>query len=197
MNPNPLDSSTFFSRQHTQIQIKDNPLSFYGRFGRLSYIAWNGFFNLIFFFSIITISLVIGIFNFSTQSLDSNFINALTGFGGFGFLIVFILYTYFNIVITARRFHDMNLSAWWMLLFFIPIVNFVLFFFLILVSGTHGSNRFGAQRSSAVWEKILAWFMIILSVLSIFATGSLISYLMGSGQIDTPTEIIQQSSDYF
>ena len=197
MNPNPLESSNFFSRQQQPQTTQDKPLSIHGRFGRLSYIAWYGFLNLISFFAAIAVSLTMGIFNLSTQSLDSDFVNALTGMAGFGFFIIFVLYTYFNIVITARRFHDMNFSGWWMLLFFVPLVNLILFLFLILGSGTNGTNRFGAQRVSAVWEKILAWFMIILSALSIFATASLVSYMMGSGQIENPTEIIEKSSDYF
>lgn len=45
--------------------------------------------------------------------------------------------------------------------------------------------------------KILAWFMIIITVLSIFGTGSLVSYMMGSGQLETPTEILEKSTDYF
>ena len=98
MNPN--QSSNFFSRQQTQ--IKDNPLSLNGRFGRLSYIAWYGFLNLITFFAVIALSLALGIFNLSTQSLDSHFIDTLTGLGGLGFLINSVLYFYFILVIHKK-----------------------------------------------------------------------------------------------
>ena len=193
MNPN--QSSNFFSRQQTQ--IKDNPLSLNGRFGRLSYIAWYGFLNLITFFAVITLSLALGIFNLSTQSLDSHFIDTLTGLGGLGFLIISVLYFYFNLVIQIRRFHDMNRSGWLILLFIVPLVNIFLFFYLLLGSGTQGINHYGPQRISAIWEKILAWFMIVISVLSILGTGSLMSYMMGAGQLETPTEILEKSTDYF
>ncbi|MDY6449491.1 DUF805 domain-containing protein [Acinetobacter faecalis] len=193
MNPN--QSSNFFSRQLTQIQ--DNPLSLNGRFGRLSYIAWYGFLNLITFFAVIALSLALGIFNLSTQSLDSHFIDTLTGLGGLGFLIISVLYFYFNLVIQVRRFHDMNRSGWFILLFIVPLVNIFVFFYLLLGSGTQGINHYGPQRISAIWEKILAWFMIVISVLSILGTGSLMSYMMGAGQLETPTEILEKSTDYF
>lgn len=188
-------SSNFFSRQQPHVQ--DSPLSLKGRFGRLSYIAWYGFLNLIAFFAFIALSLTLGIFNLSTQSLDSHFIDTLTGLGGLGFLVISVLYIYFNLVIQIRRFHDMNHSGWLILLFLIPLVNIFLFFYLLLGSGTSGSNRYGPQRDNATWEKILAWFMIIITVLSIFGTGSLVSYMMGSGQLETPTEILEKSTDYF
>ncbi len=193
MNPN--ESSNFFSRPQTQIQ--DNPLSLNGRFGRLSYIAWYGFLNLITVFAVIALSLALGIFNLSTQSLDSHFIDTLTGLGGLGFLIISVLYFYFNLVIQVRRFHDMNHSGWLILLFILPLVNIFVFFYLLLGSGTQGINHYGPQRISAIWEKILAWFMIVITVLSILGTGSLMSYMMGAGQLETPTEILEKSTDYF
>ena len=193
MNPN--ESSNFFSRPQTQIQ--DNPLSLNGRFGRLSYIAWYGFLNLITVFAVIALSLALGIFNLSTQSLDSHFIDTLTGLGGLGFLIISVLYFYFNLVIQVRRFHDMNHSGWLILLFILPLVNIFVFFYLLLGSGTQGINHYGPQRISAIWEKILAWFMIVISILSILGTGSLMSYMMGAGQLETPTEILEKSTDYF
>ncbi len=193
MNPN--QSSNFFSRQQTQIQ--DNPLSLNGRFGRLSYIAWYGFLNLITFFAVITLSLALRFFNLSTQSLDSHFIDTVRGVGGLGFLIISVLYFYFNLVIQVRRFHDMNRSGWFILLFIVPLVNIFVFFYLLLGSGTQGINHYGPQRISAIWEKILAWFMIVISILSILGTGSLMSYMMGAGQLETPTEILEKSTDYF
>lgn len=189
------ESSNFFSRPQTQIQ--DNPLSLNGRFGRLSYIAWYGFLNLITVFAVIALSLALGIFNLSTQSLDSHFIDTLTGLGGLGFLIISVLYFYFNLVIQVRRFHDMNRSGWLILLFIVPLVNIFVFFYLLLGSGTQGINHYGPQRISAIWEKILAWFMIVITVLSILGTGSLMSYMMGAGQLETPTEILEKSTDYF
>ena len=141
--------------------------------------------------------MALGIFNLSTQSLDSHFIDTLMSLGGLGFLIISVLYFYFNLVIQVRRFHDMNRSGWLILLFILPLVNIFVFFYLLLGSGTQGINHYGPQRISAIWEKILASFMIVITVLSILGTGSLMSYMMGAGQLETPTEIIKKSTDYF
>ena len=78
-----------------------------------------------------------------------------------------------------------------------PLVNIFVFFYLLLGSGTQGTNHYGPQRISAIWEKILAWFMIVITVLSILGTGSLMSYMMGAGQLETPTDILEKSTDYF
>ena len=45
-----------------------------------------------------------------------------------------------QISFTIRRFHDRNMSGWWILLFWIP-----LFIFIVCgcLSGTQGKNRYG------------------------------------------------------
>ena len=194
---NSPESSNFFSRQPVPAPTPDKPLSIQGRFGRLSYIAWYGFLQLIFVFASAAWTMTLGIVNLSTFSLESDFVNTIAGFGGFGFLVISVLYVYFNIVINARRFHDMNRSGWWMLLFFIPPINFIVLLYLLLGSGTNGQNNYGAKRQNATWEKILAWFIIILILLSFLGASSLISFLMGSGELQTPIEILQNSTEYF
>lgn len=50
------------------------------------------------------------------------------------------------IALKVRRFHDFNFSAWWLLLFLIPILNIVLAFAIFLIPGTRGSNNFGEEQ---------------------------------------------------
>ena len=69
--------------------------------------------------------------------------------------------------------------------------------YILLASGTTGLNQYGAPRATPVWEKILAWLMIILFVLSFIASGSLISYMMGAGELETPQEVLQKGTEYF
>ena len=108
-----------------------------------------------------------------------------------------ILYIYFYCVFVVRRLHDLNKAGWLLLLLFIPVINLFFILYLLLASGTPTVNQYGAPRPAAVWEKILAWLMILISVLSLLATGSITSYMMGSGEIESPTEIIQQGTEYF
>lgn len=46
----------------------------------------------------------------------------------------------------VRRLHDADHSGWWALLAFVPVVNFLLMLYLLVVPGTPGANRFGAPN---------------------------------------------------
>lgn len=116
---------------------------------------------------------------------------------GLGFWVIVLLYFYFSFVVVIRRLHDLNKSGWLLLLLFIPLINFLMAIYILLASGTTGLNQYGAPRATPVWEKILAWLMIILFVLSFIASGSLISYMMGAGELETPQEVIQKGTEYF
>jgi len=47
-----------------------------------------------------------------------------------------------NLALAVRRLHDRDKSGWFVLLMFIPIVNFYILY-LFVTSGTDGPNRFG------------------------------------------------------
>ena len=191
----PQDASPFFSR--SQPAKADNPLSPEGRFGRLSSIGWYGFVHLIAFFATIALSLTMGIFNFHTLSMDNQFVNTLTGIAGLGFVAILVLYIYFLIVISIRRLHDLNRSGWLTLLFLLPLVNIFMGLYLLLGAGTKGINTYGLPRETPVWEKILAWLMIIITVLSFLASGSMVSYMFGTGELEVPPQVIQKDTQYF
>lgn len=101
---NSKDPSPFFSRNSAP--ETDHPLSIRGRFGRLSFIGWYAFLNVLSFFASIAFSLAVGIFNFSTMTLNNQFADLLTGMAGLGYVALLVFYLYFYIVITARRLHD-------------------------------------------------------------------------------------------
>ncbi|WP_180041903.1 MULTISPECIES: DUF805 domain-containing protein [unclassified Acinetobacter] len=191
----PQDASPFFSR--SQQAKADNPLSPEGRFGRLSSIGWYGFVHLIAFFATLAFSLALGIFNMHTLSMDNQFVNTLTGIAGLGFVVILVLYLYFLIVITVRRLHDLNRSGWLILLFLLPLVNIFMGLYLLLGAGTKGINTYGLPRETPVWEKILAWLMIIITVLSFLASGSMVSYMFGTGELEVPPQVIQKGTQYF
>ncbi|OTG69477.1 hypothetical protein B9T25_02605 [Acinetobacter sp. ANC 4470] len=192
---NSQESAPFFSRP--QLTNTDNPLSPQGRFGRLSSIGWYAFIHLITFFATIALSLTMGIFNLNSLSMDNQFINTLTGITGLGFVIILVLYLYFLMVITVRRLHDMNRSGWFVLLFMLPLLNILLGLYLLFGSGTAGINSYGPPRATPVWEKILAWLMIILMLLSFLASSSMLSYMVGAGELEVPRQVIQKGSEYF
>jgi uncharacterized membrane protein YhaH (DUF805 family) len=51
------------------------------------------------------------------------------------------LWTY--IAVGVKRFHDFDRSAWWLLLGFVPLINWILMIGLGLIPGTRGANSYG------------------------------------------------------
>ena len=52
----------------------------------------------------------------------------------------------FSLSIIARRWHDLGKSGWMALLGIIPIVNFVVWLYLVFKEGAVGSNKYGAAQ---------------------------------------------------
>jgi uncharacterized membrane protein YhaH (DUF805 family) len=47
-----------------------------------------------------------------------------------------------SIAVTIRRLHDTGRSGWWILIFLIPVIGLVGFYFMVK-DGDPGDNRFG------------------------------------------------------
>lgn len=175
----------------------DHPLSSHGRFNRISYIGWYGLLNIIFYSAIVALSLSLGIFDLTRLSFNDSSLQVFSSLIGFGYLIISLLYIYFNFCFVIRRLHDTNKSGWFCLLLFVPIVNILLALYLLFARGCASSNRFGHPRPSNFLEKICAWFIIIFTVFSLLVTGSLVSYMWQANEITTPTSVIQKGTAYF
>jgi uncharacterized membrane protein YhaH (DUF805 family) len=48
-----------------------------------------------------------------------------------------------NVAVLARRIHDINLSAWWILIGLIPYLGQVVIFVFAVIDSTHGDNKYG------------------------------------------------------
>ncbi|WP_180191268.1 DUF805 domain-containing protein [Acinetobacter sp. YH01006] len=175
----------------------DHPLSIKGRFGRLSFIAWSAFLHFIFLFSSIALGLSIDIVNLAVHSMDSNWLLSIQGLAGIGVLIMILVYAYFALVVTVRRLHDMNRSGWWALLLLLPLVNIFVWLYIVFGSGDRGINDYGPARMTLLWEKMLAWLMIVLILLSLLGSLALLGYMSGGEQPHIPPEIMQKTTQYF
>ncbi len=51
-----------------------------------------------------------------------------------------LIYPYF--AVSAKRFHDLNLSSWWLIAFLVPFVGLIAPFVLGFWPGGDGANRF-------------------------------------------------------
>lgn len=62
---------------------------------------------------------------------------------GNGLLLIIVIplaVSFFAIV--SQRLRDTNHSGWWAILYFVPIVGFILFIYLVFKRGTLGDNQF-------------------------------------------------------
>jgi uncharacterized membrane protein YhaH (DUF805 family) len=104
--------------------------TFSGRARRQEY--W--MFFLFNFIISIALSFVDGMIGFATE----------TGFGllsGLYGLLVFIP----SLAVLVRRLHDTDRSGWWFFIVLIPIVGGLVLFIFLVLEGTRGENRFGAD----------------------------------------------------
>ena len=66
--------------------------------------------------------------------------------GGIILLVVYVLALWIGLAIAAKRWHDRNKSAWWILIVFVPVVG--PFWYLIecgFLRGTTGVNKYGSD----------------------------------------------------
>ena len=54
-----------------------------------------------------------------------------------------------SIAVGVRRLHDTDRSGWWLLIAFIPIIGTIALLIFLLLDGTPGDNRFGANPKAA------------------------------------------------
>ena len=79
--------------------------------------------------------------------------NDLPMMGAFG--VTYILYLPFIIsgyLLAIRRLHDLDLSAFFILLSFVPVVSFFFALYLIFKKGTEGPNSYGPDPLSTEGE---------------------------------------------
>ena len=67
-----------------------------------------------------------------------------------------------SICVAGRRLHDRDMSAWWLLLWFVPFVGWLVLLYFYVMPGTQGPNSFGPDplggppsggRRPNVWDE--------------------------------------------
>lgn len=91
----------------------------------------------------IAITLVFGRTAYTTLGWYAGFSTQLNTTGD----IVSGLFGLFNLIpsiaVWVRRLHDIDRSAWWILLMLVPIIGWFTLFVFACLDGTRGANRFG------------------------------------------------------
>lgn len=68
----------------------------------------------------------------------------VTGLPTIIYYLLYAVLVYFGFVVSIKRWHDRNKSAWWVLISFIPLVGPIWAFVeLGCLAGTDGENRYG------------------------------------------------------
>lgn len=112
--------------------VRDNYANFDGRARRKEF--W--MFALIVFGISFAVTIVVGILSFISETLG------MLVYGVYSLATLAILIPY--LAVTARRLHDTGNPTWFIVLGFIPLVNFYLLY-LMIKEGDVGPNEFGAD----------------------------------------------------
>ena len=158
----------------TNFQNQDSPFSASGRFGRLSFLAW----NMLAFVIAMVIGIFIGVISaFISPELFSGTADGNLPIPLIIILVVFyIILIYISFIFIIRRLHDLNKSGWLSLVLLVPIISFFFVLYVIFAPGTEGHNDFGAPRTTQGWEKVLGWMYGLVPILGILAAISIPSY---------------------
>jgi len=139
-----------------------NPYSSEGRIGRLRYLAWS-----------LASWLVVGIPLFVVTSILAKISSSLSALSMLLFVAGGIVLIVCSFRFAVQRLHDLGLSAWWVLLHFVPIVGSFFPFVLMIAPGSPKRNLYGpppppnslaVQFLAALW--LLPLVFILLGVLS-------------------------------
>jgi uncharacterized membrane protein YhaH (DUF805 family) len=132
-----------------------------GRLGRLRYFTWTTF---------------AGVFGFIAMGICIGFLPSLK----IPVLVVGVLaLCAFVLAADVRRLHDMGLSGWWMLLFFVPAVGFVFQFVLWFKGGTPGENEYGLPPPpNSAGVKVLG--VLAFAIMLVGFIGGIIGGIMAS-----------------
>ena len=116
--------------------------SFEGRVGRGAY--WGLF--------VVSLLLFGALSAFSVMSaLNSPDPAAASGGPSVLVLIVALVFLWPALAIQAKRWHDVDKSAWWILIALVPVVGgLIALIFNGFIAGTPGSNRFGAAPGASL-----------------------------------------------
>ncbi len=137
-----------------------------GRFTRLSWLAWSlvlGFVGSVVVAALVVILGLLGLVAMPQPDAAPNAAVPIVGMIAMG--IPYLIMAVLGVILTIRRFHDINASGWWCLMFIVPLANLIAFLVLLFKRGDDAANRFGPPRPTASWEQVVGIIYIVLIVL--------------------------------
>lgn len=71
-----------------------------------------------------------------------------------GLFMIFLIVP--SLAVAFRRLHDINRSAWWLLIALIPVFGGIVLFIFNVLDGTPGDNRFGPDPKARALDPLVA-----------------------------------------
>ena len=129
------------------MSMKQLLFSFEGRIGRMPF--WVATLVMI----VVAVVLNVAIFGAAIMSGDPSALGATPGsMGGvvsIGALVVAIGMLWIGLAVQAKRWHDLDKSAWWILINLVPIVGGLVTLVMCgFLAGTPAQNRFGEPTTA-------------------------------------------------
>ncbi|WP_144394530.1 DUF805 domain-containing protein [Pleionea sediminis] len=180
-NGNPFDTNPYRASESEVIELSADydEVKFFSwsqRIGRLRYFAYN--FLMLVLLSFIFGGMPNGILRAMGQSKE----NYLTIFQLLT-LFFLIIWTMTSVIYAIRRLHDLDKSGWWILLYFVPLINFGLAIYLLFFPGSEFENRFGKKpkpNTVKTWICALIPAIIFIGILAAVAIPAYQDYVYRS-----------------
>lgn len=115
------------------LKVLKNYVGFSGRARRKEYWMFT-LFNLI-------VSIVLMLIDGMMGSLNEGGFGLLSGLYSLAVLLP-------SLAVSFRRLHDIDKSAWWLLIALVPFVGAIVLLVFMVMEGTRGENRFGPDPKS-------------------------------------------------
>ncbi|MEN9867732.1 MAG: hypothetical protein RL748_3322 [Pseudomonadota bacterium] len=120
-------------------QTYDPPIfSVSGRIGRVRYISFSVVLHLASYLIAAILFSILAAMSRSMSDSPSLVIGAVV-------LLFWLPMIAITVILSIRRLNDLDQSGWLSLLNFVPLINLLFWLFLLVASGTKGSNRFGPE----------------------------------------------------
>lgn len=138
-----------------------SPFSAKGRFGRLSYIAWNA---LLLTVMVILLAATMSLLEKNILLKNDLDLDTYVSISLLLISIIAISTVVIALIFLIRRLHDLDMNGWWSLVQFIPFVGGIFMLYVMLKKGDEDSNRFAPARTTALWENIIGGIAAILGI---------------------------------
>lgn len=148
--------------------------SFKGRIGRLRYVAY----GMGTYLAIIAVLMpLMGGSMLLGGSMELAGEGAMSIAMIIGLAVFYIAIIILSVAFGKRRLNDLNRSGWWLLIFIVPLVNFLMTIYILFFPGSNEANNFGPPAAAnSLGVKILGSIFPLIFLLGIVAAIAIPAY---------------------